>query len=669
MALYAEVAVEAARGIARESYTYAVPEGMDVVPGHRVTVPFGRRSSYGFVVSLGTEAPEVETRPIATAGEQPLLLPHQVELARLVADHYWVPLIECIRAMLPPRVRGTGSAGAQASNRQRRHTRLLELAIEPVRHESVDLTDEQLAAVDVITANPVTLLHGVIASGKTEVYLAAAEHALEQGLRVLLLVPDISLTPQLVQRVRARLDAPIAVLHTQLTELERAQQWWRTRRGEAQVVLGSRSAVFAPIPRLGLICVDEEGSSTYKQDRTPRYEAGWVARQLAAVTGARLVMDSATPSVATYYEADRGKIALATLTHRVRGVDAEVELADMRDEAAAGNRQPLSRRLVEAVTHALENEEQAILYLNRRGLATYVMCRDCGRSVQCLGCSVALVQHSAGRAQGAPSGLVDGLVCHYCGYSRAMPSVCDHCGSRNIRALGLGTQRLEGMVKRIWPQARVLRLDSDVARGPDSYFRVWEEFSERRADILVGTQLVTRGLDLPAVTCVGVVDADLPLHFPDYRSAENTYSLVAQVAGRAGRTGRQSYVIVQTSNPEHYSLRAAATGDYEGFYRAELPARQAFVFPPFAELAVLTRTDRDDAKAAASAREAAESIAAGMVKEGIAGIRVMGPSPAFIHRLRGEYRWQVTLKGDGLERVRHLAPRGKDWSYDIDPVG
>jgi primosomal protein N' (replication factor Y) (superfamily II helicase) len=659
LALYAEVAVEAARGIARESYTYAVPEGMDVVPGHRVTVPFGRRNSYGFVLSLGTEAPDVETKAIATAGAEPLLLPHQVELARIVADHYWVPLIECIRAMLPPRVRGTGSSGSQASSRQRRHTRLLELATEPVRHESVDLTEEQRAAVDLIAANPVTLLHGVIASGKTEVYLAAAEQALTQGLRVLLLVPEISLTPQLTERVRARLNAPVAILQTQLTELERAQQWWRTRRGEAQVVLGSRSAVFAPIPRLGLICLDEEGSSTYKQDRTPRYEARWVARQLASVTGARLVMGSATPSVATRYEADQGKIALATLAHRVRGHEAEVELVDMRDEAAAGNRQPLSRRLVEAVTRTLENEEQTILYLNRRGLATYVMCRDCGRSVQCLGCSVALVQHAE----------IEGLVCHYCGYSRAMPSVCDHCGSRNIRALGLGTQRLEGMVKRLWPQARVLRLDSDVARGPDSYFRVWEEFSERRADILVGTQLVTRGFDLPAVTCVGVVDADLPLHFPDYRSAENTYSLVAQVAGRAGRTGRPSQVIVQTSNPEHYSLGCAAMGDYEGFYRAELPARQAFVFPPFAELAVLTRTDRDDAKAAASAREAAESIAAGMMKDGIEGIRVMGPSPAFIHRLRGEYRWQVTLKGDRLERARHLAPRGKDWSYDIDPVG
>jgi primosomal protein N' (replication factor Y) len=659
LALYAEVAVEAARGIARESYTYAVPEGMDVVPGHRVTVPFGRRNSFGFVVSLGTEAPEVETKPIAGAGAEPLLLPHQVELARIIADHYWVPLIECIRAMLPPRVRASGSAGAQASTRQWRHTRLLELATEPVRHEPVELTDEQRAALAQIAANPTTLLHGVIASGKTEVYLAAARQALADGLRVLLLVPEISLTPQLVQRVRARLDAPVAVLHTQLTELERAQQWWRARRGDAPVVLGSRSAVFAPIPRLGLICLDEEGSSAYKQDRTPRYETGWVARQLAAVTGARLVMGSATPSVATYHEAAQGKITLATLTHRVRGHDAEVELVDMRDEAAAGNRQPLSRRLVEAVTGALENEEQTILYLNRRGLATYVMCRDCGRSVQCLGCSVALVQHAE----------IGALVCHYCGYARAMPSVCDHCGSRNIRALGLGTQRLEGVVKRLWPQARVLRLDSDVARGPDSYFRVWEEFSGRRADILVGTQLVTRGLDLPAVTCVGVVDADLPLHFPDYRSAENTFALVAQVAGRAGRDGRPSRVIVQTSNPEHYSLRCAATGDYEGFYRAELPARQAFVFPPFAELAVLTRSDRDDARAAASARESAESIAAGLLRDGIDGIRVMGPSPAFIHRLRGEYRWQVTLKGDRLERARHLAPRGRDWSYDIDPVG
>jgi primosomal protein N' (replication factor Y) (superfamily II helicase) len=632
---------------------------MDVVPGHRVTVPFGRRTSFGFVVSLGTEDPGVETKPIATVGTDPLLLPHQVALARLVADHYWVPLIECLRAMLPPRVRKAGSGGSGPSTRQRRHSRLLELAgAAGPDAVAAQLTAEQAAALEIIGSNPMTLLHGVIASGKTEVYLAAAEQALSQGLRVLLLVPDISLTPQLVERVRARLKAPIAILHSQLTELERAQQWWRTRRGEAEVVLGSRSAVFAPIPRLGLICLDEEGTASYKQDRTPRYETGWVARRLATLAGARLVAGSATPSVVTYHQATQGVLALAELKRRVRGRDAEVELVDMRDEAAAGNRQPLSRRLVEVVERTLQNEEQVILYLNRRGMSTFVLCRDCGKSVQCLGCSVALVQHAE----------IDGLVCHYCGYARQMPSVCDHCGSRNIRGMGMGTQRLESIVKKLWPRARVLRLDSDAARGPDSYFDIWETFSERRADILVGTQLVTRGLDLPAVTCVGVVDADLPLHFPDYRSAESTFSLVVQVAGRAGRDGRASRVVVQTSNPEHYSLRCAATGDYEGFYAAELPSRKAFVFPPFAELAVLTRTDADDARAAAVARDAAEELASGLLREGIEGIRVMGPAPAFIHRLRGEYRWQVTLKGDGLERARHLAPRGRGWSYDVDPV-
>ena len=657
--LYAEVAVEAGRSLDRETYSYQVPDGMDVVPGHRVTVPFGRRTSFGFVVSLGTEDPGVETKPIATAGTDPLLLPHQVALARLVADHYWVPLIECLRAMLPPRVRKAGSGGSGPSTRQRRHSRLLELAgAAGPDAVAAQLTAEQAAALEIIGSNPMTLLHGVIASGKTEVYLAAAEQVLSQGLRVLLLVPDISLTPQLVERVRARLKAPIAILHSQLTELERAQQWWRTRRGEAEVVLGSRSAVFAPIPRLGLICLDEEGTASYKQDRTPRYETGWVARRLATLAGARLVAGSATPSVVTYHQATQGVLALAELKRRVRGRDAEVELVDMRDEAAAGNRQPLSRRLVEVVERTLENEEQVILYLNRRGMSTFVLCRDCGKSVQCLGCSVALVQHAE----------IDGLVCHYCGYARQMPSVCDHCGSRNIRGMGMGTQRLEGIVKKLWPRARVLRLDSDAARGPDSYFDIWETFSERRADILVGTQLVTRGLDLPAVTCVGVVDADLPLHFPDYRSAESTFSLVVQVAGRAGRDGRASRVVVQTSNPEHYSLRCAATGDYEGFYAAELPSRKAFVFPPFAELAVLTRTDADDARAAAIAREAADELASGLLREGIEGIRVMGPAPAFIHRLRGEYRWQVTLKGDGLQRARHLAPRGKGWSYDVDPV-
>ena len=658
--LYAEVAVEAGRGLDRDTYTYRVPAEIEVVPGHRVWVPFGRRSSVGYVVALTTDEPGIEVKDIERADAEPLLLPHQIELARSVAEHYWAPLVECLRAMLPPRVRGGRSSGAGPSARQTRHSRLLsDAAPAGPAQPGPPLTEDQNRALETIRTNRAVLLRGVPASGKTEVYLAAAAEALRQGLRVLVLVPEIALTPQLVDRFCTRLGVPLAVLHSGLTDLERAQQWWRARRGQVDLVIGSRSAVFAPLPRLGLICVDEEGSSAFKQDRTPRYEAGWVARRLAAATGARLVLGSATPSVALYSDARSGALRLAELPRRVRGQAADVELVDMREEAHRGNRMPLSRRLLETVDAALGNEEQVILFLNRRGAATFVLCRECGRSVQCLGCSVSMVQHLE----------LDALSCHYCGYSRPLPPYCPYCGSINIRGLGLGTQRLEGMVRKLWPQARVLRLDRDTARGPDAYFEIFEAFASRRADVLVGTQLVTRGFDLEAVTAVGVLDADLPLHFPDYRSAEAAFALVTQVAGRAGRRDRPAKVIVQTSNPDHYSLRYAQTGDYQAFYLNELSARQAFSFPPYADLAVLTYSHRDAEHSAAMAREAAESLAAALLRERVEGVMLQGPCPAFIHRLRGEYRWQLTLRGERLERVRRLAPRGRGWSYDIDPVG
>ena len=653
------MAVEAGRTIDRETYTYSVPEVMEVVPGHRVWVPFGRRGSAGYVVELRAEEPGIEVKAIERADAEPLLLPHQVELARAVAEHYWAPLIECLRAMVPPRVRGGRSSGAGPSARQTRHSKLLAFARPRGPAQAApELTNEQARALETIRAARAVLIRGVAGSGKTEVYMAAAADALRQGLRVLVLVPEIALTPQLVERFSTRLGVPLAVLHSGLTDLERAQQWWRARHGEVDLVIGSRSAVFAPIPRLGLVCVDEEGSTAFKQDRTPRYEAGWVARRLAAATGARLVLGSATPTVATYSEARSGALALADMPSRIRGQPAEVELVDMREELREGNRMPLSRRLVQAVERALQNEEQAILFLNRRGAATFVLCRECGRSVQCLGCSVSMVEHRE----------LEGLSCHYCGYWRPLPHTCPYCGSLHIRGLGLGTQRLEGMARKLWPEARVLRLDRDSARGPDGYFDILETFASRRADILVGTQLVARGLDLEAVTTVGVVDADLPLHFPDYRSAEAAFALVTQVAGRAGRTGRPARAVVQTSNPDHYSMRQAQHGDYEAFYLDELPSRQAFDFPPYAQLAVLTYEHVDAERAAATARRAADGLAAALASERVEGVRLQGPSPAFIHRLRGEYRWQLTLRGERLERVRQLVPRGRGWSYDVDPV-
>jgi primosomal protein N' (replication factor Y) len=333
-------------------------------------------------------------------------------------------------------------------------------------------------------------------------------------------------------------------------------------------------------------------------------------------------------------------------------------VVDLRVELKAGNRGTLSRALEIALKRTVARGEQAILFLNRRGAATFVLCRECGRSVQCLGCSVSMVQHLE----------IEGLSCHYCGYTRPEPDCCPYCGSIHIRSLGLGTQRLEGMVRKLWPQRRVLRLDSDAAKSPDAYHEIFDTFASGRADILVGTQMVTRGFDLEAVSAVGVVDADLPLHFPDYRSAEAAFALVTQVAGRAGRGGRPAHVVVQTANPDHYSLRHAQAGDYVAFYQDELPARQAFGFPPSMQLAVLTYSHTDAERSATVSREATETLAAALLRERIEGVRLQGPSPAFIHRLRGEYRWQITLRGDDLDRVRLLAPRGRGWSYDVDPV-
>ena len=631
-----------------------------MVPGHRVLVPFGRRSAWGFVLSLTTDQPGIEVKPIERADADPLLLPHQLQLARLIAEHYWAPLLECVRAMLPPRVRGgRRSQGEGPSVRQRRHSALLSAAERSPAGSPPDLTGDQKDALGIVAANHATLLHGVTGGGKTEVYLTAAEDARKAGLTSLVLVPEISLTPQLVERFARRFGGRLAVLHSRLSELERAQQWWRARRGDVDVVVGSRSAVFAPLPRLGLVVVDEEGSSAYKQDRTPRYDAGWVARRLAELAGARLILGSATPAIATYAEAISGRIGLAELPRRVRGADPEIELVDMSEEADAGNRLPLSRRLIDVISGALGKERQVILFLNRRGMATFVLCRDCGRSVECPNCSVALVHHVE----------IEGLACHYCGHREPVAPHCPYCGSRNTRGLGLGTQRLEGIVGKLWPEARVLRLDRDTAgAGPEGYYEIFQAFASGRAEILVGTQLVARGLDLPAVSAVGVVDADLPLHFPDYRSAENTFALITQVAGRAGRSGEPANVVVQTHNPDHYALQRAAERDYAGFYRDELPSREIFRFPPAAELAVLTCAGTDRERTAQEARDGAEWLASGLVREGVDDIKLLGPSPAFIFKLRGAYRWQLTLKGHRLERVARVAPRGRAWSYDVDPV-
>jgi primosomal protein N' (replication factor Y) len=444
-----------------------------------------------------------------------------------------------------------------------------------------------------------------------------------------------------------------------LTDAERAAEWWRIRRGEADIVIGPRAAVFAPLPRLRLTVIDEEESSAFKQERLPRYHAPTLARWLANRTRSVLVLGSATPSVAAYNAALLGRDHLLELPHRALGRPLPpVTVVDMRQEIAADHRSPLSRVLQGAIAGSLERGEQGILFLNRRGLATFVLCRDCGAVRECPHCSVALVYHaSLGRLQ-----------CHYCGATEPLPRRCPVCGSRFIKDFGIGTERVEQEVRQRFPSARVLRLDRDVMQTADAADLIFEQMARGEAHILVGTQMVAKGLDLPMVTTVGVVNADTGLHFPDYRSSERTFSLLTQVAGRAGRGTRASQVFIQTYTPEHPAIRHARYHDYRGFYREELEIRRAYRFPPFAELVVATYGHRDQAKAEHESRTVAEHLSATIALLKLGDIEVLGPSPAFLYRLKDEFRFEVTLKGANLHRVTDALPRGRGWSIDVDPM-
>ncbi|WP_322795906.1 replication restart helicase PriA, partial [Tepidiforma sp.] len=533
------------------------------------------------------------------------------------------------------------------------------------------LTPEQAAAADLAWATPVTLLHGVTGSGKTEVYLELVRRALEAGKGAIVLVPEISLTPQAVRRYGARFGETLAVVHSGLSTGELYDQWFRIARGDARLVVGSRSAVFAPVRDPGLVVVDEEHEWSYKQqDPVPRYHAREVAIRLGELTGARVVLGSATPDVVTYHRSEVGQIARAELRERVApggdgsvraGELPDVTIVDMRLELREGNRSMFSRALRRAVREALAAGEQAILFVNRRGAARFVLCRDCGYLPLCPSCEVAM-------SLDAEASIHAQLRCHHCGRSRRLEDRCPKCESVRYRPFGVGTQRVEAEARAVFAGARVRRWDSDTARGKGAHERLLAELEAGKVDILVGTQMLAKGLDLPAMRVVGVVDADVGLSLPDYHAAERTFQLLSQVAGRAGRRDRPGKVFFQTYEPEAAPIVAAAAHDYRGFYEQEIVHRRRAGYPPFSRIVRLVYRNFNEQAGLEEAARVATELRVLRDAAGHAEPDILGPTRPFIPRLRGEHRWQVLLRGRAPARLLAGVRLGERWQVDVDPA-
>ena len=513
------------------------------------------------------------------------------------------------------------------------------------------------------------VLHGVTGSGKTEVYLRAVAWCLRHGRTAIILVPEIGLATQVVQRFSARFPGQIAVLHSALPDSQRYATWQAIASGGLPVVVGPRSALFAPVSNLGLIVLDEEHESSYKQDAEPRYHARALAEHLGAQHGAVVVLGSATPSIDTFWRTETGEARVLTLANRVgpasvaadgsrQSVDLElppVEIVDMRQELHRGNTSILSSRLQELLGETLDGGEQAILFLNRRGLATVVLCRGCGAALTCPYCDIPLVFHRDKQR----------LICHRCNHREHAPSNCPSCGS-GLNYFGAGTQRVEEEVSRLFPTATVLRWDQDSVRRNGGHAAMLRRVERREIDIIVGTQMIAKGLDLPHVTAIGVIHADTMLHLPDFRSAERTFQLLTQVAGRAGRRAAGGSVVVQTFSPDHYAVQAAARHDYQTFYDEEIDFRRSHRYPPFTRLVRYLYRHLDEAKCAAEADEMARLLAR-HARHSAAKVDILGPTPAFASRLRGQYQWQIILRADDLDPLLDGLPARPGWAIDVDP--
>ncbi|WP_310652853.1 primosomal protein N' [Lactobacillus jensenii] len=528
--------------------------------------------------------------------------------------------------------------------------------------KSITLNQQQTAALQQInesierSESKTYLLEGITGSGKTEVYLHAISNALQRGKNALMLVPEISLTPQMVSQVNARFGKEVAVLHSGLSEGEKYDEWRRIRRGEARVVVGARSAIFAPLSNIGLIIIDEEHEASYKQEDTPRYHARNVAIWRSKFHNAPLVLGSATPSLDSRARAQKGVYKLLRLTKRAnQKALPEVKIIDLKSVEFAGSQFDLSTDLVKAIKEKLLKNEQIILLLNRRGFASFMLCRDCGFVLQCPNCDLSLTMHKDTRQ----------MICHYCGFHQPIPNRCPNCQSSKIRFLGTGTQKVEEELTELLPGARVLRMDVDTTRRKGSYKEILDKFGAGNADILLGTQMIAKGLDFPNVTLVGVINADTALYLPDYNASEKTFELLTQVAGRAGRAEKSGQVMIQTYNPDHYAIKLAQKQDYETFYQTEMKVRYQGNYPPFFFTNLISVASKNEQNAA----KEAFAIKRILMRNLHAPTIILGPTPSAISKINNQYYYQILVKYKREPKLNELLHQIQDLAQEKQKYG
>lgn len=610
-------------------FTYEIPDELisETEIGKRCIISFGRQVLTGYIVDFDN-APEISNIKKITSiiDKIPVLNQEILELARWISSYYICSIGEALSVSL----------SIPAVSKLEHERVKLENNKQICEEDNFILTIEQQNTLNTILSSiknkkfETILIHGVTGSGKTEIYIRAIKEIIKQDKTAIVLVPEISLTPQIVERFRNRFGYKISLWHSRLSKKERILETSKILSKEAKIVIGARSAVFIPIKNLGLIIIDEEHENSYKQEETPRYHVRNIAMERAKINSAVLILGTATPSIETYFKAMTGEFKLCTILNRVDNrVMPEIKIVDMKNEHKSRN-QILSDELKENIKDRLLKKEQIILFLNRRGFSTFILCRECGYSLSCPNCDVSLTYHREGNL----------LMCHYCSHKEAPPLFCPSCKGTYVNFLGKGTQKVENEIKELFPDARILRMDTDVTRKKNSFENIFKTFQNRDADILIGTQMVAKGFDFPSVTLVGIISADTSLNIPDFRSSERTFQLVTQAAGRSGRGLKKGLVIIQTYNADHYSIKRAYSQSYLQFYSEEIIRRKEIRFPPFSNIINIVVKGKDEKKVSSNS----EDLYRILKSEKTDDLEIFGPSPAPLSKLEGKYRWHIVLK-------------------------